>query len=472
MEPTENGATATIADVASSVAGLSQAVEDMRNGQVDRSTVEGMVRDAVEAASQPRSGYQPDAVDQNGNQIDVERAILGSTPEQRMDAILTLPARQTASILRTDMESIENFREKADDLLLLTTIMRAQGNLTSPTDTRFYADEFLPAMHAAVSTSGTGTGAEFVPRDLSSQLIERINLELMVLDLFPEITMPTNPFDIPAMGLTRQRLARGAEATGDSGQDKVKKVTPGTRKVTLTAAKFWGETLVSKEAQEDQIIAVLPFLREELIDFVSADMEDAAINGDTTGTHRDDDVTAADDPRKNWNGIRKLANANGADRDHGGAALTVASLRSNRKLMGKYGIRPGELAHIVGLSAYISLLSDGDVTTIDKYGNQATILTGELAKVDGVPIIVSEFIREDLHTDGTNTDTKANDKAVAATVNRKALLRGSRRNLTVEYLTELYSESDQDAVKISRRDALTERFTGEKAVAVAYNVGN
>ena len=470
MEPTENGATATIDDVASSVANLTQAVEDMKNGQVDRSTVEAMVRDAVEHANQTRTGYVPDAVDQDGNQIDVERA-LGTSPATRMNAILTLPARQTASILRTDVETVENFREKSDDLLLLTTMLRGLGSQMSPTDTRFYADEFLPAMQAAVSTTGAGTGAEFVPRDLSSQLIERINLELRVLDLFPSIPMPTNPFDLPARGLVRQRGARGDEATADSGQTAVKKVTPGSRKVTLEAVKFWAETLVSKEAQEDQLIAVLPFIREELVDFVAADMEDTVINGDTTVTHRDSDTTATDDPRKNWDGIRKLAKANSAERDHSGATLTVAGLRSNRKLMGKYGIRPGELAHIIGLSAYIGLLSDTNVLTVDKYGSNATIITGELAKADGVPVIVSEFVREDLDATGVY-DSTPGTKSIAATVNKRGLLRGSRRGLTVEYLKELYSEYDQDAVKISRRDALTERFAGEKTVAVSYNVGN
>jgi hypothetical protein len=44
--------------------------------------------------------------------------------------------------------------------------------------------------------------------------------------------------------------------------------------VTLTAVKFAGEALVSKEMEEDAIIAVLPFI-QQLVDYMAADLEDA-----------------------------------------------------------------------------------------------------------------------------------------------------------------------------------------------------
>jgi hypothetical protein len=68
-------------------------------------------------------------------------------------------------------------------------------------------------------------------------------------------------------------------------------------------------------------------------------------------------------------------------------------LRGNRKKMGKYGVDPNELAHILSINEYIDLLSDTAVFTLEKYGPNATILTGELAKVDNVPVIVSEAVR-------------------------------------------------------------------------------
>lgn len=463
--------TATLEDVASSVAQLRTAVEELTAGKIDRETVERIAEEALDRSAAVR-GYQPPALaalDEHGQPRDHELELLGRDAETRFRTMLELPARDTASILHRDVADVEEFRKRADNMVLLTAIMKGQGTISDPRETRYFGTQFVPAFRAAVDTQTAGEGAEFVPRELSSQLVERVTLALRVLALFPEIPMPTNPFDLPAMALSRTRGGRHTEQTADTGQTAIKKITAGSRKITLTAAKFATEILTSKEAEEDAIIAVLDFLRDELVDFTAADLEDAAINGDTTGTHRDADVTASDDPRKNWEGIRETAEDVSSQRDHGGGDLTVAGLRANRKLMGKYGIDPSNLAHVIGMVGYIDLLSDANVLTVDKYGASATILSGELGKVDGVPLIVSEYVRQNLNATGVYDGTTTT-KTVACTVHRRAFLRGTRRQQTVEFLRELYSEFDQDAVKISTRQALTPRYGTDKAVAVSYNV--
>lgn len=462
--------TVTLEDVSQSVSQLADAVAQMREGAVDRSTVEQIASEVL-AANAQRQGYVPDpvALDAEGNVRDAERELLGGTPRERFVSLLELPARDTAAVLRREVADIEEFRARADNLVLISAVLAGRGKIRDPRETKYYSRQFMPAMKAAFDTTTAAEGKEFVPTELSAQLIERVSLALRVLALFGEVAMPTNPFEIPAMAVSRTRGGRHTEQTEDTGQTKIKKVTPGSRKVTLTAAKFATMILTSKEAEEDAIIAVLPFLRDELVDFTAADLEDAAINGDTTATHRDNDVTAADDPRKNWEGIREVAEDVSSQRDHGNTDLTVAGLRANRKLMGKYGIDPGELAHIISMGAYIDLLSDTNVQTVDKYGAQATVLTGELGRADGVPLIVSEYVRQDLNATGVR-DGVTTTRTVACTVNRRAFLRGTRRELSVEFLRELYSESDQDAVKVSTRQALERRHGSEKTVAVSYNV--
>ncbi len=463
-------AEATIETVSAGVERLTAAVAEMREGALDREAVQRIAQEVMEENAQ-RRGYTPEAVnlDGDGNARDAERELLGGTPGERFRSLLELPARDTAAVLRREAADIEEFRTRADNLVLLGTILGARGGVTDVRQTNYYRTQFAPAMRAAFDTQTAEEGAEFVPTVLSAQLIERVNLALRVLAFIPVIGMPSNPFEIPAYALQRVRGGRHTEQTADTGQTKIKKITPGTRKVVLAAAKFASEILTSKEAQEDSIVPVLPFLREELVEFTAADLEDAAINGDATGAHRDSDSNGADDPRKNWDGIRQVANANGAERDHGGGDLTVAGLRANRKAMGKYGIDPGQLVHIIGMGAYIDLLGDEKVQTVDKYGANATVLTGELGRADGVPLIVSEYVREDLTAAGIH-DGVTETKTIAATVHRRALLRGTRRELTVEFLRELYSESDQDAVKVSTRQALEERYEGEPAIAVSVNV--
>jgi len=63
------------------------------------------------------------------------------------------------------------------------------------------------------------------------------------------------------------------------------------------------------------------------------------------------------------------------------------------------------------ISGFIQMLGITEVITMDKFGSKATILNGQLAQFDGSPVMVSEFMRQDLNTSGvydgtTETDTE------------------------------------------------------------------
>lgn len=444
--------------VAQAVAELTRAVEGMREGLIDEEQVRRIADDVVQQSQANRSGYTPpDDVDP-----ELARRGLPASGPARLRALHATPARRGAAMAGRPVEDVQEFHRASDQLVLLSTIMGRDAQ-----DTNFFEETYLPAARAMDSATA-GEGAEFVPTNLSSSLIERVALELKVLDLFGTIPMPTNPFDIPGRAMSRTRGGRHTEQTADTGQTKIKVITPGSRKVTLRAAKFASEVLVSKEEEEDAIIAVLPFIEEEIVDFTSFDLEDTAQNGDTAGSHRDTDVSASDDPRKNWDGLRKAANAAGAERDGGAVKINVAGLRANRGLMGKYGVNPTQLAHIVGIQSYIDLLSDANVVTLDKYGSNATILSGELGKVDGAPIVVSEAVRTNLNATGVYQ--AANAKSIALTVHRKGFVRGTRREMSVQILRELYAESDQDALIVTTRQAFANRYPGQAVAAATVNV--
>lgn len=447
---------------------LTTKVAEVRDGVADRETVDRIANELVELQRQVQntSGYRP------GDHAPDARAIGGSFGE-RMEQLHTRDVGYLSGVTRVPEARISEFQARADEVLILDTLMRGRaaknGDAYDVRQSAFYQEEFLP-LARAMDTSTSGEGADWVPRNLSAELIKRVSLKLRVVALFRSFQQPTPVFDFPAMGVSRQRTGKHAEQTADTGQTKFTVLTPATRKVTLTAVKFAARVLVSKEAEEDEIIPVLPFIRDELVDFLAADQEDAVINGDTAGTHQDSDVTASDDPRKNWNGLRKLA-ISAAKTDGGSDALAVADLRVNRKKMGKYGIEPGSLAHLVSMASYIDLLSDASVITVDKMGPQATILAGQLAAVDGSPIIVSEYCRSNLNASGVYDGTTTTQGS-AITVHTGGYIVGERRGVTTEYLRELYAESDQDAVIASTRKSFTPLYTSstEPTVAVTYNV--
>jgi hypothetical protein len=466
------GRTATMAAAQDELVGLIRELKDNLDNIPDQRQVEAMVQQAV-AATFPKSGYRPhDSGDGPGSNrvatdVDEIRHLQGR--ERVEAAILRSPVAVAEATGRT-LDDVQHFQQTSDELLLLTTILGAhQGHPVDPHETRFFTTRFQKAVQA-MDTATTAEGTEYVPRWLSGTLIDRIQNELMVARLFPTIDMPTNPYDIGGFSVSRLHSGKLAENTADTGQTLAKKITAATRKVTLTAVKLAVEAIISRELEEDAIIPMLPFLQGELVDYIVADYEDAIVNGDTTGTHMDSDVTAADDPRKLWVGLRKSVQT-GQKTDASASPLTVAMLRINRKNMRKYGTRGDRLAHIVSVSGYVQLLSDPSVITLEKYGPQATILTGELGRVDNVPVIVSDYLRTDLNASGV-FDNTTTTRSLALTVHTGGFMSGYRRGITIQVLRELYAESDQDAIIATYRPAFTARYPNatEPTIAAHYNL--
>lgn len=415
---------------------------------------------AAQERSREVTGYVP------GDEVDAPTGPL-RTRAQRAQFAVEHGAQRAAVTLGRPAADILEFQQRSDELVLLSRILQVD-----PRETRYYQEQFLPAVRALDSTTAA-EGDEWVPTELSSQVIERMNLPLRVAALFPTITMPSNPYDIPGLGVARVRGGKATEQTADTGQTAFKKITPGTRKITLTAGKFATTMLVSKEVQEDSLIPVLPFMQQEMVDFLAADIEDCILNGDGTGSHQDSDVTDADDPRRVFDGLRLMGLAQAGTRSDvsSASALTVAHLRAARAKMGKYGLDLGNLASIVGITSYYDLLDDSSVITVDKFGMGASVLTGQLGAVDGVPILVSEYVRNNLNASGVY-DGSTTTETFAVVVHRMGFLNGVRREMTMQWLRETYAEYDQDALVVTHRRAFEERFplATETPLCVIYNL--
>jgi HK97 family phage major capsid protein len=459
-EPVTTEHTDAVEDLKKAVHELSANVIEFKKGAVDRDTVANIVSDmfekqqAADETAPRRSVTPPDTLPLEA---------LGKVGAARFEALHTTRAAAVAPLVRESAEEIAHFQSAGDKLLLISAIRDVD-----PRATKFYNDSYRPLLEAAVNTQNVGEGADWVPTELSPTLIDRVELQLKVMALFQSMPMPTQPYELPGRAVSRKKLGQGVENDADTAQTLAKKIQIASRKVTMSAKKFWGEALVSKEAEEDAIMAQLPLIEDELQRYMRFDLEDTGINGDTAGAQ--DTGWAADDPRKNWDGLRKLALA-AAKTDFAGAKLNVSGLRGNRKKMGRYGVDPLELAHILSINAYIDLLDDTSLLTLEKYGPQATILKGELGSVDSIPVIVSEAVRTDLNVTGV-FDNVTKTRTEAITVYRPGFAVGERRGLTIEILRELYSEADQDAVKISVRRAFTaiQPATTEPIVSVLYNV--
>jgi hypothetical protein len=134
----------------------------------------------------------------------------------------------------------------------------------------------------------------------------------------------------------------------------------------------------------------------------------------------------------------------------GNAALSSTLLRTMQRAMGKWGVNPSDLVHVVSISAHFDLLADTNLLA-DKFGPQATILTGQIGSIGGVPVVVSEHQREDLNASGVYDGITTN-RATSITVNRGEWAIGQRMALDVEVDDSIYREQFQRVVVAFARE--------------------
>jgi HK97 family phage major capsid protein len=277
--------------------------------------------------------------------------------------------------------------------------------------------------------------------------------------------MPSATWDMPTQsGVTVARI-QGENATMSEAQFA-------TGKLTFSAKKLSQFAIVPSEVDEDTAPAIMAIIRDDVAQAQERAVETATLNGDVTGTHQDADVTASDDAQKAWNGLRKLAianTANGSTVNFAGA-LTDANLRLMRQRMKLFGVDPSNLLWIMDSQIYNSFMGLTDVTTLEKYGTQATILTGELSKYAGIPVYVSGHAKPLLNASGVVDAVGANNtKGSVVLVNRSRFFYGVRRAIRIRLVQDLPSH-DRWLLHSSQRIDYKGLAQSASEVSVVYGI--
>ncbi len=292
-------------------------------------------------------------------------------------------------------------------------------------------------------------GDEWVPDLWSSELWRKARQDNVIAPLFNTIEMPSNPYELPIEGTDPTVYL--AEETQDEAHLSLGSGNPtpdslvGTGKVQLSAKKLSLRVGFSRELVEDSIIPVLSVYREQAIRAMADAIDNVLLNGDTTATstgniNLDDDTPAATAKYLAFDGLRHLplvtTTANAVD---AAGTPTLAKLREARATMAaKYGYNPRNLAWVVDFSTYMKLLDLDEVVTVDKLGPNATVLTGQLAQVDGIPVLVSAEMPM-TEADGKVSKTANNNtKGQGVLVYRPGWVMGFRRQVvaTAKYFEE------------------------------------
>ncbi len=252
-----------------------------------------------------------------------------------------------------------------------------------------------------------------------------------------------------------------------------------TARQTLTAYELVAEVPWSYDLDEDAVIAMMEELRRGLLRNAREVIDDVLLNGDTDVTNNinaDGATISTTDPGKGqwllgFDGIIKLPLVDNTSQanDHN-AAVSDDMFNEIRAKLGKYGVRPSEVVYICDINTYIRSLSVGNFRTLDKFGPQATVLTGQLGAVDGIPVIVSEQMKL-AASDGKVTDGAAGTTGRLLIVNRSQWRVGFKRELAIETVRD--AQKRQNIMVVSFRIALQER-SGSRSTAthtaLQYNI--
>lgn len=302
--------------------------------------------------------------------------------------------------------------------------------------------EELRAAVKALTETGSGTGDELVPTGMAQQIWDDVHLQAKVMPLFgTPIRMPTNPFEIPA-GLGDVTFYKGSENTATTATDTA------TAKMTLTAYELVGEVDWSYSLDEASVLAIMPEVRRVITRNAREYIDKALVNADTTnaatGNINSDDADPADTQYYllGFDGLRHLFLVDNTSQgvDFGGVAPTEEKYRSVISKLGKYfADNPKNCAWIMDVDTYLTSLSLDALLTVDKIGNDATLLTGQLGSLYGAPVIVSEAVPL------TEADGKVSATAANNTLGQVILVH--RDSWRVGFMRELLIEVDRDVQK-------------------------
>jgi len=283
----------------------------------------------------------------------------------------------------------------------------------------------------------------------NSTIFEGIQNRVVVEPQFQSIAMNARvmnfPFN-PDTGADATWVAGGSLNDGDTVGTAFNDASSGTTQahglteVTLTASKLATREYIGYEEEEDALIPVAGIVRDAIIRRM-ARTSDASILG--TG------VAAP------FTELEELAGGHASNTVTTGSAtdlVSVAEILTARKNMGQWGMNPADLVVFLSQAAYYGLLDATEVTTVDKYGDNATIKAGELGKLWGMSLVVSDAF-----------EATATGKAQGIIVNPNNYLVGNYRNMTVETATDVVAQ--QKAMVATRRFGFIAKEAGAASKA-------
>ena len=272
--------------------------------------------------------------------------------------------------------------------------------------------------------------------NFSSNIYTEMEQQLVIAPMFNRLAVDAKNFRVPVADEdTDGDVAMFKSGTYSTGIGDITNVPTSNQNtissVDFTPHKFMATTHLAKDEEEDTVLPLLDFLRAAATRRLARAIDKSilrgsgALTGFTASPTNAISVGAANGYASVITGVAKLAAS---------ASLAVATGSANdkadpsdiaaaRTAMGKYGLQLGnDLVYVTSIQGYNNLVTTSDFQTVDKFGPNATYLTGSVGAVYGIPIVVSEFL--------DNVGTTGN--ALGTLIYKPGFMIAERRGIEIE----------------------------------------
>lgn len=329
------------------------------------------------------------------------------------------------------------------------------------------------------TSTQSGYGDEWVPDLWLNRLWDRTRLDNVVAAQFAQIDMPSNPYELPIES-TDPTVYKVPETSDEAHLTIAGAGNPipdsklATGKVTLTADKLALRVGYSMESDEDAIIPFAAQLRKQGQRALEDAIDNVYLNADNTasGNVNYDGGTPGGTEKYYvaFKGIiytALVSNSGGNALDMGNIAPTLAYIRATRaKLLSAYAARPQDLVIFCDFPTYMKLLSLPELLTVDKYGTNATVITGEVGKIDNIPVLVSNEMSLASSNGKVSSTGGNNTRGRLVIASKPQFYGGYRRKISV--VTEYLSYYDSYQMTATVRPAFINRDV--YCASILYNI--
>lgn len=364
------------------------------------------------------------------------------TKNEEIRAIIEERTRSSKMSFDSKEGDSSELAKEAEDVFLLSLA------LNKPREELEHGKAFLEKATSNISSSGAWASTEYWETTVSGNIQRDVTDRLVCAPLFQEIQLNTANLVLPvhpgfgdATWVSAVQIddkSRGAIGSNLANRDATTTgvdTTVQMQEIMLTTNKMAAKTFLTDETEEDAVYAVLPLLRENLIEAHRRRTEEAFLNDDvgTDNATFNGLITQAADQGK------EAVTLNQQNGSHAASDNTPSKdVLKLRRILGRRGLDMGQLTYIVSQEWYWRLLEDDQFSDVNQVAGVAKKLTGQVGQLYGMPVVVSDMMPADL-----------DESIVGVLVHRPSFLVPRQRGFNLQ--TDYYVEKQQRVIVSTQR---------------------